>query len=203
MPKPSAPRARDGLADAAHAENAQRGAVHVAAGEHVVGPLRSTRRGAGSVRSRRCGAPRPSSARSRSRPWFRSARRACWWPARRAPCRPRRRSCCSPPPCWPPRAVAGRRASTSASMRSLPVVNAPCLPCRRCDQLGRCCRWCRRHWRRRRSAAQTLQHLGRNGAGNEDPGRHGGKGSSEGPADRTTIPVSSRKPAAHNPPRCK
>ena len=35
-------------------------------------------RPASSVRSRRCGARWPSSARSRSRPWSRSARRACW-----------------------------------------------------------------------------------------------------------------------------
>jgi hypothetical protein len=42
----------DGLADAAHAQDAQRGAVHVGAGEHVVGPVCPAAARAGSVRSR-------------------------------------------------------------------------------------------------------------------------------------------------------
>ena len=65
------------------------------ADEHVVAPFGSTRRGAGNARSRPCGARWPSSARSRSRRWSRSAHRACCWPARRARCRRPGRCCCS------------------------------------------------------------------------------------------------------------
>ena len=72
-------------------------------------PSASTRRGAGTARSRRCGAPRPSSARSRGPPWSRRARRARWSRARRARCTPARRCCCSRPPCCTPRAGADTR----------------------------------------------------------------------------------------------
>ena len=78
---------------------------------------------------------RPSSARSRNRPSFRSARRACWCTARRARCRRRRRSCCSRPPCWRPPCSCGLASSSSASMRSLPVVRRRPCPAG-ADQLG-------------------------------------------------------------------
>ena len=117
-------------ADAAHAQDAQRGAVHVGAGEHVVAPAVHWPRAQEMPFSAMRRAP-PSSAQSRSRRWSRSARRACWSPSRRARCTPARRSCCSPRPCCTPRSC-GRASSSAASMRSLAVTKAPALPRRRC-----------------------------------------------------------------------
>ena len=103
-------RARDRLADPAHAEDAEHAAaVHVAAGEHVDAPLPHSprRRNASLSLIRRAAAitrAKPKSAVvSVSTPGALADQR------RRVRCRPARRCCCSRPPCCTRRAVAGRR----------------------------------------------------------------------------------------------